>query len=85
MTTRINYLGEPIVRRDSRRHGLPEWYARDERSNVSYLCFDSSPRRVIWRATTTGGVTVREFGYGAWADRETLEYVPLDRALEVEA
>ena len=78
----INFLGEPLVRRDYRRHGLPEWYAMDDRGDVTYTCFDSTPLRVVWRTTASGTVTAREFAYGAWDDRETLEYVPLDQAVE---
>ena len=33
-------------------------------------------------STVSGTVTVREFAYGAWEDRETLEYAPLDQAVE---
>ena len=49
---------------------------------MTYTCFDSTPLRVVWRTTVSGTVTVREFAYGAWDDRETLEYVPLDQAVE---
>ena len=77
----INFLGEPLVRRDYRRHGLPEWYAMDDRGDVTYTCFDSTPLRVVWRTTVSATVTLRAVAYGAGEDRETLEDVPLAQAV----
>lgn len=58
---------------------------------VTYVCFSSDPLRVIQRITVSG-VTIGsedwtetkiEFSYGAWEDRETLNYVPINEVIEV--
>ncbi len=58
-------------------------YRVAETEGVTYICFDAAPRRPIHRVTKTAAETVVEWAYGAWADRETLVYVPINRTLEV--
>ena len=45
----------------------------------AYVCFDEAPKRAIHRITTgSDGVKKVEFAYGAWADRGSLTYQPIN-------
>ena len=57
---------------------------------VTYVCYtpdDNNGKRVIKRITeaSSGGVTTTtiEHGYGAWADRATIDYYPINQAIPV--
>lgn len=53
--------------------------------DVTYLCFRNTTPRAIHRVTkdpATGQVTT-EWAWGAWADRATLAYRPINEVLEV--
>jgi len=58
-------------------------YRIAENGAVTYLCFDDAPLRPIHRVTKTATETVVEWAYGAWAERESLVYVPINQTLEV--
>ncbi|MBQ9501783.1 MAG: hypothetical protein IJU70_06480 [Lentisphaeria bacterium] len=67
------------------RQGELEPYIVEERSGVTYICYTDEPQRAIRRITetTSEGVTttVIEIAYGAWADRTTLTYRPVNSEL----
>ena len=57
---------------------------------ITYICFtpdDANGKRVVQRITeeTVGGATTTtiEHAYGAWADRATLTYYPINQAIPV--
>ena len=64
-----------------RKRLLPHRVLTD--GDVTYLCLDDAPIRPIHRITKTGGETVIEWALGAWENRDSLAYVPINRTLEV--
>ena len=79
MATRfLNHFGIDINDHNADREPLP--YIIDEQDDVTYICFFNTPRRAIHRVTD-GKV---EVAYGAWADRATLDYGPVNELLTVE-
>ena len=58
-------------------------YRVAESGSVTYLCFDDGDLRPIHRITKNATETVIEWAYGAWADRESFAYVPINQTLEV--
>ncbi len=58
-------------------------YRIAEAGSVTYLCFDDGEKRPVHRITKTDTETVIEWAYGMWADRATLNYVPINQTLEV--
>ena len=58
-------------------------YRVAEAGDITYLCFDNGDLRPIHRITKTDTETVIEWAYGAWADRVSLNYVPINQTLEV--
>ena len=58
-------------------------YRIAESGTATYLCFDDGDKRPIHRITKTDAETVVEWAYGAWTDRETLNYVPINQTLEI--
>ena len=67
------------------RMGELEPYIIEERSGVTYICYDDKPQRAVRRITETssGGVTTTtvEIAWGSWDDRETLTYQPVNSEL----
>lgn len=62
----------------------PEPYIVDEATaGTVYLCYANTANRAIRRITTADGVTTIEWAYGAWADRATLTYKPINEFAEV--
>lgn len=66
-------------------------YIISEEGNVKYIRFepdDAEGKCVIQRVTETLGgsatETVIEHAYGAWADRATLTYYPINEAIPVD-
>ena len=58
---------------------LPYLYDAGGESGPAYVCFDESEKRAIHRITTgSDGVKKVEFAYGAWADRASLTYQPVN-------
>ncbi len=55
-------------------------YVIDDQGDVTYVCFFDSPKRAIHRIKD-GKV---EVAYGAWADRATLTYGPVNELITVE-
>lgn len=79
----IDRYARPIVPRGD--GDIPTEYMIDEATaGTKYVCFDDADKRVIWRYKTEGSVTTVEFGYGAWAQRSSLTYVPINGQLEIE-
>lgn len=71
----------------SYRRGELEPYIVEEAGNgVTYICYDDGAKRAVRRITetTANGVTttVIEVAYGAWADRATLDYHPVNDDIE---
>ena len=58
-------------------------YRVAEAGDVTYLCFDNGDLRPIHRITKTGSETVIEWAFGAWADRATLSYLPINQTRNV--
>ena len=85
---RIDKYGWPLVKNvvpDEAWHWYEYYYIVDAKTQgTTYKCFLDTPKRVIWRETVQDGVTTLEFGYGAWKDRATLEYAPINGSLEVD-
>ena len=67
------------------RMGEMEPYIVEEKSGVTYICYTDEPQRAIRRITESSSdganVTTIEVAYGAWADRETLDYRPVNSEL----
>lgn len=58
---------------------LPYLYDAGGENGPAYVCFDEAPTRAIHRITTgSDGLKKVEFAYGAWADRATLTYQPVN-------
>lgn len=58
-------------------------YRVAETGDITYLCFGDGDLRPIHRITKTGSETVIEWAYGAWADRATLSYLPINQTRDV--
>jgi hypothetical protein len=60
-------------------------YIVSEEGNIIYVCYQNTPLRAIRRITKvqTGGVktTTVEIARGAWEDRATLNYVPVNEPI----
>ena len=52
-------------------------------AGTTYLCFFNTENRVVHRVTVADGITTVERAYGAWEDRATLDYVPINDFIEV--
>lgn len=66
------------------------YIVEDAGGGVKYICFtpdDDQGKRVVERITevTSGGVktTTIEHAYGAWANRASLTYYPINEAIPV--
>lgn len=57
--------------------------ADESTAGVTYLCFFGTAARAIHRVTETAGITTLERAWGAWADRATLTYTPINDYIEV--
>ncbi|MBS1368320.1 MAG: hypothetical protein HPZ91_00030 [Lentisphaeria bacterium] len=63
---------------------VPEPYMVDlTNTDVTYICFTDAPARCIRRISRNGRVTVTEFAVGAWENRASLTYQPVNTKLEV--
>lgn len=63
---------------------VPEPYLVDAAvEDVTYICFTDAAFRCVRRITQANGLTTTEFSMGAWADRATLTYQPINSTLEV--
>lgn len=49
---------------------------------VTYICFDAGAKRAIRRITESDGVTTIEWAWGAWANRASLSYVPINTPID---
>lgn len=60
-------------------------YIVSEEGNVIYICYDNKPIRGIKRITKTQSGAIKtttiEIAVGAWDDRATLNYVPVNEAI----
>ena len=54
-----------------------------ESMDVTYICYDGDANRPIHRITKNGSETVVEWAYGPWSERESLDYIPINKTLEV--
>ena len=66
------------------------YIVEEEGGGITYICFapdDANGNRVVKRISVVsdGGATTTtiEHGYGAWADRATLTYYPINEAIPV--
>lgn len=63
---------------------VPEAYVVDSTTEgVTYICFADAPFRCVRRVTQRDGMTTAEFSMGAWDNRATLAYQPVNTTLEV--
>ncbi len=63
---------------------VPEPYMVDAAAeDVTYICFANTTPRCVRRITQADGVTTTEFSMGAWADRATLTYQPVNTTMEL--
>ena len=51
--------------------------------DVTYICYDDDEIRPIHRITKTEDETIFEWAYGAWDQRESLAYIPINQTREV--
>jgi len=51
--------------------------------DVTYICYDDDEIRPIHRITKTEDETIFEWAYGAWDQRESLVYIPINQTREV--
>ena len=58
-------------------------YRIADAGDVTYICYDDGENRPIHRITKNGSETVFEWAYGPWEQRETLDYIPINRTREV--
>lgn len=49
-----------------------------EEGNIVYKCYTDNAMRIIIRTTIDGALTTTEKAFGAWANRATLLYVPIN-------
>lgn len=69
--------------------GEMEPYLVEENTDtgITYICYDDGVTRAIRKITetTVGNVTTTkiEIGYGAWANRASVTYQPINKALSV--
>lgn len=65
----------------------PDTYLLAQASETTkYLCYyeTGSGPRAIWRIVKVSGMTQICVGWGAWADRETIAYYPINSIFVVE-
>lgn len=75
--------GHPENSTDYRRKEAEVYKLDEATSGVKYICYDDNARTVIRRITTSANVTTVEVAFGAWADRVTLVYQPVNKPIEV--
>lgn len=72
----VNFIGSRV--RD------PEPYVIDEATaGTTFICYADTPNRAIRRITEADGITTVEWAYGAWEERASLNYVPINETVEV--
>ena len=74
----LNHFGIDPNDHNADREPLP--YTIDDQGDVTYICFFDTPKRAIHKIAD-GKV---EVAYGAWADRASLTYGPVNELLIVE-
>ena len=52
-------------------------------ATVCYVCYYDTPIRAVRRITVTGTITTVEVAMGAWANRASLTYYPVNHVFEV--
>ena len=50
--------------------------------DYTYVCYSSQDPCAIMRIDSSDGVTLT-WAYGAWADRATLTYIPIDQTRDI--
>ena len=86
MQTMIDCYGHPAnSERYQRKNFAPKPFLVEKSGNsVTYVCFYDKPIRAIHKITVEGTLTTIAWAWGAWEDRESLEYVtPLDTPITV--
>ncbi len=78
----IDQYGFEATSVDFHRRKLQPYHVA-EGGDITYLCFDNGDLRPIHRITKTGSETVIEWAYGAWSDRATLSYLPINQTRDV--
>lgn len=58
-------------------------YRIAEDGEATYICFADTPERCIHRVTQTDGETVIEWAFGAWSERSSLDYIPINQTRNV--
>ncbi|MPN19089.1 hypothetical protein SDC9_166455 [bioreactor metagenome] len=84
----FNAYGAQIIPGETKqRLAYKEEITESTGTTTVYKTYDSSASAAIYKETITeaDGVTsiTREIAYGAWSDRATLTYVPVNDPLEV--
>ena len=81
-TMHVDKWGEPYVHVN---HEIIEPYIVDKSTpGTKYICYFDTPQRIIRRITEDNDVTTLDFAWGAWDDRTTLTYVPINSAITIE-
>lgn len=82
MKMHIDKWGEPYIHVV---HETIEPYMVDaSTAGTTYICYFNTPDRIIRKITDDNGITTIEFSWGAWDDRTTLTYIPINEAMEIE-
>lgn len=85
MKRQIDCYGFESTSEFYRRRVLPTHLAKTV-DGVIYECFSDAPLRPIHRLDVAPDGSYRvTWAYGAWADADALEYIPLDRPRLVDA
>ena len=82
MKVNLIATGWPIYR--GADENTDPWIVDSSTPGTVYICYKPDPKRIIKRIVTSSGTTTIEWSYGAWDDRATLTYVPMEESLEVE-
>lgn len=77
----IDKWGRPLLQATEGEH-TP--YIVDTASDGNtYICFHDTDPRIIHKTFTLDDTVTTTFAFGAWADRASLEYVPINSSLDV--
>ena len=81
----IDKYARPLVSRsDEPEHYTFPYITDESTAGTKYVCFDNTPKRVIWRYKTVSNVTTCEFAYGSWDQKASLTYAPINDMLEID-
>jgi hypothetical protein len=57
---------------------VPYMVDADTQTGITYTCYTNNTPRLIVKTTVAGNLTTNEKAFGAWDDRASLTYVPIN-------